>query len=113
LEDPAAPLADLQWQGSDRAVIRANSAPGDVISIQINYHAGWSARVGSRSRTVHEDGLGLMAIEPDCTGPCEITLEYDGGMEAKLCRGASCAVLLLLLVCSVTACKRFRLSSRA
>jgi hypothetical protein len=113
LDDPAAPPADLQWQGSRRAVIRATPPPGDVISIQINYHAGWSAHVGARECKLSEDGLGLMVAEPECTGACEITLEYNGGWEAKLCRAASAAVLLLLLVWSTIAYKRSRLSSRA
>jgi hypothetical protein len=101
LDDPAAPPAALQWQGPNRAVIRAVLSQGEIISTQITYHAGWSARVGARGRTVRADGLGLMAIEPDCAGDCEITLEYDGGWEAKLCRAGSGAALLLLLGCAV------------
>ena len=97
LEDPAAPPATLEWQGANRAVVRARLEPSEVISTQINYHPGWHARVAGRARRVYADGLGFMAIDPQCAGDCEIALVFDGGLESKICRATSAAVLLVVL----------------
>jgi hypothetical protein len=97
LEDPAAPPVALRWQGPDQALVRARLEPADVISTQINYHPGWHARAGGESLPIFADGLGFMAIDPKCSGDCEVTLEFDGGVEAELCWAASAAVLLLAL----------------
>ena len=47
---------------------------------------------------MRSDAIGLIVIEPNCSGDCEITLEYDGGLEAKLTRAGSATLLLALLV---------------
>jgi hypothetical protein len=39
-----------------------------------------------------------MWLEPDCAGPCEIQLDYDGGWELRICRWISVAVLAALVV---------------
>lgn len=96
LDSPSA-AATFEWRGSNRALIRAHLARGQVVSTQINYNPGWSAWVNSHKSSVGSDGIGLLAISPNCTGDCEITLEYDGGPEAKGCRTASLLMLLLLL----------------
>jgi len=53
--------------------------------------------VGSRAIALRRDGLGLMWLQPDCSGICEIQLDYDGGWELRLCRYLSFAAVLLLL----------------
>ena len=68
-----------------------------MISTQIDYHPGWHARAGGTSLPVFADGLGFMVIDPQCSGDCEMAIEFDGGVESKLCRTASAAVLLLAL----------------
>ena len=98
LEDSTAPLATLEWQGPNRAVVRARLEQSEVISTQINYHPGWHARVAGRARRVYADGLGFMAIDPQCAGDCEIALVFDGGLESKICWAESAAVILAVLV---------------
>jgi hypothetical protein len=95
--DRSSAAAAFEWRGSNRAVIRAHVAPGQVVSAQINYHPGWRAWVNGRQSSVRSDGIGLLAITPNCTGDCEITLEYDGGLEANVCRTAALLMLLLFL----------------
>jgi hypothetical protein len=73
LDRPAA----FTWKGTHAAQIDAQVGPGDIVSVQENYHPGWHADKGR----VFKDGLGLMAIEPQCAGACRIELSYDGGME--------------------------------
>jgi hypothetical protein len=36
-----------------------------------------------------------MAVRAECAGYCEIDLDYNGGIEAWLCRAASLGALLL------------------
>jgi hypothetical protein len=95
LDSAAGPA--VEWRGSSCARIRAQIAPGEIVSAQINYHPGWHAVVNGRVRTVRPDGIGLMVIEPECAGDCEITLEFDGGWESRLCRAASAGVLIVLV----------------
>jgi hypothetical protein len=94
--DTAAP-AELQWQGTDAAVVRANVRPSQVLTIHMTHHPGWSATVNGRSTAVHRDALGLLWVAPDCNGPCEVRLTYRGGWELTICRWISAATLLLIL----------------
>lgn len=96
LDDASRPVARLRWTGSNRAVIETQLARGEVVSIQVNYHPGWHARVNGTEAAIHRDGLGLMRIEPACQGACPIELIYDGGWEFRLCRWLPAAALLAL-----------------
>jgi hypothetical protein len=89
LDDPSLPAADFQWEGRNRIHIRTRAMPGQVITVQVSYHPGWHARGGDRHLQVRKDGLGLMWLRPECNGPCEVQLEYDGGWELRLCRWLS------------------------
>jgi hypothetical protein len=106
LEDPAAAPATLRWQGPDRAYVRARLEPSEIVSTQFNYHPGWHAWVDGKPRRVYADGLGLMAVDPQCAGDCEIALEFDGGVESKACLAASAAVLLAAMAWVVRAVLR-------
>jgi len=44
------------------------------------------------------DGLGLMIVKPDCSGPCTIDLSFDGGAEYKVARVASWVAALAALL---------------
>jgi hypothetical protein len=97
LEDPALPVAELEWQSRSRALIRAHGLqPSHLLSVQISYHPGWRAYRNGESIRPREDGLGLMLIEPQCRGECEIELIYDGGTEMSLAKAASAGAVLLL-----------------
>lgn len=98
LDDPALPPADLRWVNLHSARIRAIVRPGQVVFVQMNYHPGWRATVNGLRQPVSRDGLGLMVIAPDCAGPCEIELVFDGGLESKLTRLASLAVVFGLIL---------------
>jgi hypothetical protein len=45
-------------------------------------------------QTVIRDGLGLMVVKPDCSGPCAIDLSFDGGAEYHATRVANALVVL-------------------
>jgi hypothetical protein len=94
LEDPSLPTAAFHWRDSHSALIDADVPAGDVLSVQINYHPGWHAAVNGSPRPIEKDALGLMAIDPACSGPCTVALTYDGGLEALVTRWAAAAMLI-------------------
>jgi hypothetical protein len=85
LEDPAIPPAPLTWENPDHGRILATIPSGDVISVQVTCDRGWQARVGGRRVPVHADQLGLMIVEPQCSGDCMVDLEFTGGAERAIC----------------------------
>lgn len=95
LEDPRYPVADFQWHGLSDAEVRADSAAGQVISVQVTYDRGWEAWSQGRRLAIRRDGLGQMIVVPPCPGPCEITLRYTGGWETALQRGMSLFAMLI------------------
>jgi hypothetical protein len=86
LENPALPQAQIQWTGPSRAVIRAHISRGQVISVQVTYNPAWRANSAGRPLTVRKDGLGLIVIEPNCEGDCEVDLHYGATPETWFCR---------------------------
>lgn len=102
IDDPSAPAATLTWNGNDAAVIDARIRPGDVVSAQITWDPGWHARVNGARREIIRDGLGLIALDPGCTGDCRIDLNYDGGLERRICRIAAISLPAILLIVFVS-----------
>jgi hypothetical protein len=86
--DRAGP-ASFRWTGANSATIEGDVPRGSAVSIQVNWHRGWKAEAGGRRVALHRDGLGLMWAEPQCGGPCTLSLEYDGGVELMVCRAMS------------------------
>jgi hypothetical protein len=111
LDDPAS-SASFEWRGPNRAAIRARLEPGQVIATQVTYDPGWRASVNGATRAVYRDGIGFMAVRAQCAGECEIELDYDGGIEAKLCRAASLGALLLSAAFGLGLPRRMRESLR-
>ena len=106
LDDASLPLAEVRWDGFERASIRAAMKPGQVVSVQINYAPGWRAEVGGREVPVVKDAIGLMMIDPKCDGTCEVAIRYGATTEAWVCRLLSGLVTLgmaLLLVPGISA----------
>jgi hypothetical protein len=97
LDDTAMPEARFQWMGRNRIEVETTAATGQVVSIQVSYHPGWHATVNGQRRRIERDGLGLMWIRPEGTGPCRIALEYGGGWQLGMCRFIGAAALLGLM----------------
>jgi hypothetical protein len=97
LDDPALPAAAFQWQGSNRIHISTTATRGQAISVQVSYHPGWRATVAGRSCPLKPDALGLLWLTPECSGPCEVQLDYNGGWELRLSRLVSYAAFAALL----------------
>jgi hypothetical protein len=89
LDDATLPGTRLQWEGRNRIRIHTAAGNGQALSIQESYHGGWHATAAGQPRRVHQDGLGFMWLQPECSGPCEVVLDYDGGWELRLCHWLS------------------------
>jgi hypothetical protein len=88
LDDPSLPVARFHWQGSNATLISGVASRGQAVSVAINYDPGWTASVAGRAVPLHADGLGLIAIEPGCDGPCEIQMRWTPGWEPAFVLGA-------------------------
>ena len=106
LDDESLPLADMRWDGFRHIHIRTAAYKDHVVSVQTGYHPGWHARANGRAAGVRRDGLGFLLIQPQCDGPCEIELNYDGGWEYKLCRLLSLMTVAGLLIWSARRVRR-------
>jgi hypothetical protein len=93
LDDPNLPVAELQWENYHSGVIRVRLSPDQLISLQMTYAPGWHAAVGGAERPVWADKLGFIVVEPRCNGPCEIQVQYNGGLELHLTMAASGLVM--------------------
>jgi hypothetical protein len=71
LDDPSLPAAESQWESLNRIHIHTTAAPGEVI---------------------------LMWLRPECNGPCDVQLDYDGGAELRAYRWLSFISLAWLLI---------------
>ncbi len=110
LEDASLPLADWVWTSQHSGVARAKLEPHHLVSIQESYAPGWHAIVNGKRLAVAADALGLMLVEPQCTGDCTIKLIYDGGAERQLAIAASFFTMLAMAgACGVV----FRKTRRA
>jgi hypothetical protein len=98
LDDPRYPLARFQWRGLGEADIEATVTPGQVVSVQITYERGWEAWANGRRQPLRGDAIGQLVIEPDCTGPCRISLRYTGGGEHMLTRALSLTAILVAVI---------------
>src|SRR5204863_8316557 len=89
LEDPANAMAEWHWIDDNHGRVLTSMKPGEVISVQVTYHPGWKALAAGKPASITADGLAQMVVHADCTGPCEVELSYDGGLEGKLLRWLS------------------------
>ncbi len=91
------PLARMNWSGPSRAVIHAQMTRGQVLSVQVTYNPAWHAWLDGHRVKVRKDGLGLIVIEPDCEGHCEVNLSYGATPEIWFCRVMSALVAAALV----------------
>jgi hypothetical protein len=98
LDDPSLPGTSFDWEGRNRIRIHTTVAPGQVLSVQESYHPGWHATVAGKPGKIFKDGLGLMWLRPECQGPCQVVLDYDGGWELRICRWLSWLAIASLAV---------------
>jgi hypothetical protein len=100
LEDPARPVLTGAWVNTTELDVKGPLAPRQLISVQVSYHSGWRATANGRDAKITRDGLGFMAIDPGCSGPCVVRLAFTGGSEwtatgvISVCTWAAVAIAL-------------------
>jgi hypothetical protein len=99
LDDGGRAAAQMTWIDPHQLRIRATLSRGELISLQETYDWGWRATVGGQVRKVTADALGMIVVDPQCTGACEIDLVYDRAAERIGTRISAGAGALFLLVC--------------
>ena len=57
LEKPSYPLAGIEWHRPARGTVKADLAPGQVLSLQICHHPGWHATVNGEPRRIFSFGF--------------------------------------------------------
>jgi uncharacterized membrane protein YkgB len=97
LDDPLLPTLSVAWHGPDRASITGTVANDQIIELAINYHPWWRAWNGTHRVQTRADGLGFIVIEPECSGPCHIELEWAPGMEASAAAATAIATLGIMI----------------
>jgi hypothetical protein len=83
------PPTSFRWTTSHSAVIHGDLRPDHLLSVQVTWDQGWSARLNGQPRRVWADALGQLVIAPNCSGPCTVELSYDGGAEMRAAVWAS------------------------
>jgi hypothetical protein len=96
LQDTARPLAEFRWLRGNTAIVRAMLDREDLLSVQVGWFNGWEATVGRQARPVFADGLGFVAIRPECEGNCEIALTWVGRPDLRVAAWISSCSLALL-----------------
>lgn len=71
------PRSPFTWINAHEARVEATFNAGQVLSVQITYDPRWRARINGLVRAVRADPLGMIVIEPECTGKCVIDLSFE------------------------------------
>src|ERR1017187_2391558 len=77
------PPAEFHWRAPSAASVTADLRPGQILSVQMSWDKGWNASVDGRPVPIRGDKLGQVVVEPRCSGPCTVELNYDGGAEGR------------------------------
>ncbi len=97
LEDESLPAASFHWLNRHEAMVDAQTAPGDVVFLQISHDPGWRAEQDGAPRPIFRDALGMMYVEPAHAGRVILHLTYTGGTERKIAWLLfTCGLLLLV-----------------
>ena len=94
LDNPALPLATTEWQGLNSAKIDGTLAPNQAVEVPISYDRGWTASANGKPVPVIADGLGFLAFQPHCDGPCAIQLKWNPGSEPFMAWSAAIITLI-------------------
>ena len=98
IDRPDAPPLHMRWLNDENVVISGHLRPGQIVSVQENYHPGWHASLNGSPRRIYPDKLGFMVVVPECTVDCTIRLHYDGGNEMRAASLINSTALMLSLI---------------
>jgi hypothetical protein len=81
---PNAPAA-FRWEGTDRMRVRATTAPGQSVIVQVAYDPQWVAKSSGLYLPVAKDALGQMRIDPPA-GTHDIEIDFETPLESTVGR---------------------------
>jgi hypothetical protein len=93
IERPEAPELNVRWPDNETILITGNLLPDQIVSVQESAHPGWRATVAGSPRRVFADKLGLLAVVPNCSGYCTISLHFYAGVEMRVARWVNRAAI--------------------
>ncbi len=112
LDDERLPIAGFRWRDTNTGRrFRRVLERGQTVEMAVSWDPGWSATVEGRPIAVRQDGLGFIALEPECAGPCEIEMTWSAGPEPRAKRSAMAGLALAIglgLVCEGLERQKFR-----
>lgn len=88
LDDPSLPQSKFDWQGVNAAKITGSLTPDEVYSVAVNYDPGWTAMHNGKPVPVHADGMGMIVVEPGCSGDCTVEMQWTQRWEPAFVIGA-------------------------
>lgn len=94
--DTQAKAASFEWQGNEKALVEAELNPGEALSLQITYHAGWRAYNNGRRIPIEKDVLGFMVINPG-PGQHVITLRHSLTLDEYLGFGLTFSTIIIII----------------
>ncbi len=104
LEDPALPPAHFEWRGTNNAAVTGSFAPDQVISVAVNFDPGWTATMNGRPVRLYPDGMGMIVLEPNCSGNCAVQMHWSPGREP--------AALIITFLLTVAGCATWCILTR-
>ncbi len=84
LDDTSRPRMAVSWRGPSRLDIQGPVAPGQVVSLQVNYDPDWRAEQDGRPIAIGRDGLGFMFLRANAAPEAHIRLKYHGSTEQRV-----------------------------
>jgi hypothetical protein len=98
INNPDYPQAEFAWLNQHQARVKATFEANQLLSVQISHFPGWHARVNGAERPLTADALGMMVIEPRCSGACAVDLSFETTPELRWMRVIQIAVVLIGIV---------------
>jgi hypothetical protein len=98
INSPDYPEAEFTWLNQHQARVKATLQKDQLLSVQISQFPGWHARVDGAERPLMADALGMMVIEPRCSGACVVNLSFEDTPELRWMRVIQIAVVLIGIV---------------
>jgi len=84
IEDPARPVLNTSWVGTNTLSVAGSIQPGDVLALQVNADPGWRATQDGREIPMTEDSLGFVVLHPSPAAATRILLQYRGTAEQRI-----------------------------
>jgi uncharacterized membrane protein YfhO len=82
IENPAAPPLEVEWPTPNRARIKGQWRPADMVLIHMNWDKNWKAYLNNKPVPTGADGLGQMVVVPQGTG--QLDLRYEPGWTTRI-----------------------------